>query len=276
MNEIEITIIAPAHNEADNLRQLVEEIESAMMPTERTFEFIVVDDGSTDETVSVLRELMDRRPWLRALRMRDTSSGRGHGQSAAFRAGFNAARSELIGTLDADLQNPPSDLLRLLAHLESTGADMVQGDRTASRREGLRRFLGTWVGQVFRRLVLGDTIRDTGCSLRVMKREIALRLPLEFRGVHRYIPGTVRRMGYRVEEWPVSHRGRIAGRSKYGLLNRGLAGLFDILAVRWMNRRRRPTVADEIEIASTNATSNADVQVRSESPSDSLDHVTQA
>jgi len=107
------------------------------------------------------------------------------------------------------------------------------------------RAIATWTGRTFRRVLLGDTIRDTGCSLRLMKREVALALPLEFRGMHRFIPGTARRLGYKVVEIPVTHRARTAGTSKYGLINRGVPGFFDLLAVRWMNNRRRPTVAEE-------------------------------
>jgi hypothetical protein len=123
---------------------------------------------------------------------------------------------------------------------------MVQGDRTAARRDGVVRRASSWVGRCFRRLLLGDTIRDTGCSLRVMKREVARALPLEFRGAHRFIPFTARQLGFRVAEVPVRHRARTAGRGKYGIHNRAIPGLFDCFAMRWMRSRRRGVRYEEI------------------------------
>jgi glycosyltransferase involved in cell wall biosynthesis len=239
--EVQLSVVAPAHNEEGNLAALVREITAAIEPLGLIYEIVLVDDGSTDGSATVLESLLHEQPRLRVIRMADCPPGRGQGQSAAFHAAFRAARGRLIAVLDADLQNDPADLPGLLRTLEETGADMVQGDRTARRREGLRRAISTLVGRWFRRLLLGDTIRDTGCSLRVLTREAALRLPLEFRGIHRFIPVTVRRLGYTVIEVPVNHRPRRAGVPKYGMLDRAAVGLWDCLAVRWMLRRRRST-----------------------------------
>jgi dolichol-phosphate mannosyltransferase len=134
----------------------------------------------------------------------------------------------------------------MLKRLEAEDADMVQGDRSADRRDTVVRRASSWVGRFFRRSLLGDTIRDTGCSLRVMKREVALALPLEFRGVHRFIPFTARQLGYRVVEMPVHHRPRTAGRTKYGILNRAIPGLVDCFAMRWMRSRRRGVRYEEV------------------------------
>lgn len=244
-----LSIVAPAHNEAANVAPLVREIVAAMSELGDSYEIVVVDDGSGDGTLGVLRELMAEFPQLRVVRMRATPPGKGHGQSAAFHAGFRASRGRLIATLDADLQNDPADIAPLVERLLTSGADMVQGDRSASRRErdGLVRSVSSSVGRLFRRWLLGDTIVDTGCSLRVMKREVALRMLLEFRGMHRFIPITARQLGYRVIEMPVNHRPRIAGTAKYGIWNRALPGLLDCLAVRWMHRRRRPVQFEVIE-----------------------------
>src|SRR6185436_9449249 len=116
------------------------------------------------------------------------------------------------------------------------------------RKDNLVRRAGSVVGRLFRRGLLGDTIRDTGCSLRVMKRELALALPLEFRGMHRFIPITAKHLGYRVEEMPVTHRPRVAGQTKYGfgILQRALPGLVDLFAVRYMRSRRRPVSSTEV------------------------------
>lgn len=249
-----LSVVAPAHNEQESLPQLVREIAAALDPLDLTYEILIVDDGSTDDTPAVLSGLMSEYGQLRAIRMRHTPAGRGHGQSAAFHAGFRACRGELIAVLDADCQNDPADLPPMLELMRRTAADMVQGDRTATRADSLVRKCGTVVGRVFRRLLLGDTIRDTGCSLRVMRREVALALPLEFRGMHRFIPITARHMKFHVVEMPVRHRPRTCGTTKYGMgiWQRAIPGLFDCLAVRWMSRRRRPVgfvrVEGQIEV----------------------------
>lgn len=245
-----LSVIAPAHNEEDNIVPLVEQIESALAGT--SFEIIIVDDASTDETPSRVRALQGERPHLRLISLARPSAGAGNGQSAAFKAGFAAARGELVGSLDADLQNDPADFPRLLAELERTGADFVQGDRSAARQQGDAwiRQQSSRVGRLFRRMILGDTIRDTGCSLRVMRREIAVQLPLEFKGMHRFIPVTARQLGYRVVELPVAHRPRHAGVPKYGMgiAKRAIPGLVDCFAVRWMRARRRVRI-EAVELA---------------------------
>ncbi|MCA9281722.1 MAG: glycosyltransferase family 2 protein [Phycisphaerales bacterium] len=261
LNRPLISVIAPAHNEAENIDRLVEEVGIAAEKAALVlgslregesggaggFEFIVVDDGSTDDTRALLLKLSADRPWLRVVAMTNTPPGKGNGQSAAFHAGFRAARADLVATLDADLQNDPADLVQMAELLIKHNADMVQGDRSRNRRDNFVRRWGSWVGRTFRRALLGDTIRDTGCSLRLFKREIALRLPLEFKGIHRFIPASARHMGYTVVEMPVNHRERHAGTSKYGMgiTKRAIPGLLDLFAVRWMRNRRRPVTSIE-------------------------------
>jgi glycosyltransferase involved in cell wall biosynthesis len=212
------------------------------------FEFVIVDDGSVDATRERVEALIPGRPWLRCIRMSQTPKGKGNGQSAAFYAGFRAARGRLIATLDADLQNDPADLPAMLELLKRSGADMVQGDRSHARKDNAIRKITSWVGRFFRGLILADAVRDTGCSLRVFKREIALKLPLEFRGMHRFIPVTAVKLGYHVVEMRVNHRPRTAGETKYGfgITQRAIPGLIDCFAVRWMANRRRPTAAVEV------------------------------
>lgn len=240
-----LSIIAPAHNEHDNVEPLVQEIIAAMEPAGWRYEIVIVDDGSTDTTRARLLEIARRTPALRVLAMTNTPAGKGNGQSAAFHAGFRAARGELIALLDADRQNDPADIPRLVRLLQERDVDMVQGDRSHARRDTVIRRASSFVGRTFRRWILGDTIRDTGCSLRVMKREVALAIPLEFRGMHRFIPITARQLGYRVIEERVNHRPRTAGEAKYGIWNRAIPGLIDCFAVRWMRNRRRPVTACE-------------------------------
>ena len=245
---LRLSVVAPAHNEEGNIAPLVDEVEEAIGPLGIAWEFIVVDDGSTDRTREILLGLMVERPWLRCVAMQNTPAGKGNGQSAAFHAGFRAARGALIAVLDADLQNDPADLPAMLEKLEAEGADFVQGDRSRVRQDGFVRRVGSKVGRWFRRMLLGDTIRDTGCSLRVFRREIGLALPLEFKGMHRFIPATVRILGGSIAEMRVSHRARHSGSTKYGLglLNRGVAGFVDCLAVRWMSKRVRDVSVEEV------------------------------
>lgn len=246
--DVDVSVVAPAHNEEGNIAALVDQVGRALGDAGLSFEFIIVDDGSTDRTREVVRALMDGRPWLRCIAMRDTPPGRGNGQSAAFHSGFRAARGRVIASLDADLQNDPADIPRLLSIMDREGADMVQGDRSAARRDSAVRRWGSVVGRAFRKWLLGDSIRDTGCSLRVMRREVALQIPLEFKGIHRFIPITAASLGYKVIETAVTHRPRIAGETKYGMgiTKRAIPGLLDLLAVRWMRARRRPVQSDEI------------------------------
>lgn len=243
-----VSVVAPAHNEEENIDRLVQEVHDALAPRGIAFEFIVVDDGSTDSTRAKVQSLMKDRPWLRCVAMTRTPPGKGNGQSAAFHAGFRATRGEFVAVLDADLQNDPAEIPQMLDLLLAQQADMVQGDRSHARKDNAIRKIGSWVGRVFRKMLLGDTIRDTGCSLRLMKREIAVQLPLEFRGMHRFIPVTARHLGYKVVEMPVKHRPRIAGVPKYGLgiVQRAIPGLIDCFAVRYMRNRRRPVSGVEV------------------------------
>lgn len=260
---VDLSVVAPAHNEEDNVENLVREVGDALLPLGIAFEFVIVDDGSTDSTRSRVRELAASRPWLRCIAMTRTPPGKGCGQSAAFHAGFRAARGRLVATLDADLQNDPADLPAMLDLMRKHAADMVQGDRSHARKDNAVRRIGSIVGRTFRLWLLGDPIRDTGCSLRVMKREIALRLPLEFRGMHRFIPVTARHLGYSVVEMRVNHRPRHAGQTKYGMgiVQRALPGLIDLLAVRYMRSRRRPTDYAEAPPSPAGAPGGADVRV---------------
>ncbi len=248
-SSVALSVLAPAHNEEDNVDALVREVHAALVPTGLCFEFVLVDDGSTDSTRVKTLELMATRPWLRLVAMTQTPLGKGNGQSAAFYAGFRACRGARIVVLDADLQNDPADIPAMLALMDAQRADMVQGDRSHARKDNVVRRVGSRVGRFFRRRLLGDTIRDTGCSLRIMKREVALLIPLEFKGMHRFIPVSARHLGFKVIEMPVRHRPRVAGTTKYGfgILQRALPGLIDLLVVRWMRARRRPV--DSIDVS---------------------------
>ena len=236
----------PALDEQDNVRPLVEEVGRVMAEAGIAAELIVVDDGSHDATPEQLRELMTEHHFLRVLRRPEA-----RGQSAAMHAGIAAARGAWVSFLDADLQNDPADLPAMLAEAKTRDVDLVQGDRSHARQDHAIRKLGSWIGRSARRLILGDRVRDTGCSARVLRATYARRLPLQFKGMHRFIPATVAMLGGRVSECHASHRPRHTGETKYGLglLSRGPAGLLDLLAVRWMRSRLRDTAAEELTAA---------------------------
>jgi len=248
-SKIHLSVVAPAHNEEENIDELIKQVDEALSPTGITFEFVIVNDGSTDDTKEKILAHQPHRPWVRCVSMTNTPAGSGNGQSAAFHAGFRATKGRMIAVLDADLQNDPADIPMMLELMEESNAHFIQGDRSAARSQGDAKIrqLGSWVGRKFRLWILGDTITDTGCSLRVMNREIALALPLEFKGMHRFIPATARHLGYTVIEMPVSHRHRHAGTPKYGMgiTKRALPGLIDLFAVRYMRNRRKPVTSIE-------------------------------
>jgi glycosyltransferase involved in cell wall biosynthesis len=185
---------------------------------------------------------------LRVLRLPATENG-SHGQSAAFYAGIHAAQGQIVALMDADRQNDPGDLPQMVRMLHARHVDMVQGDRSANRLDSAPRRLASAAARQCRRWLIGDPIRDSGCSLRVMRRDVALRLPLNYRGMHRYIPALARILGFQIVEVSVRHRARVAGRAKYGFLNRALPGFIDLLVVRWMESRLVPIDAERVSPA---------------------------
>jgi glycosyltransferase involved in cell wall biosynthesis len=223
-----VSVVVPAYNEAENLPALLAEIAPALASLGRPHEIVLVDDGSTDATPSVLAALRPRYPALRVVRFR-----RNAGQSAAFLAGFAAARGEVVVTLDADLQNNPADIPGLVRRLE--GHDAVLGVR-AKRRDSILRRASSRVANAVRRSATGDGLADVGCSLKAFRREHVLDLP-RFNGVHRFFGTLLVWKGCRVVEVPVDHRPRRAGRAKYNLRNRAFRTLLDLLAMRWLRSR---------------------------------------
>jgi len=226
MNEsVYLSLVVPAYNEQEVVPALLERVEPALQQTQKSFEMIVVDDGSTDQTPQMLKEAMTTRPWLRVIRM-----GRNGGQSAAFDAGFKAARGEIIATIDADLQNDPEEIPRLLPMLE--GYDMITGWRAKRKDTRFRRFQ-TKAANRIRNWISQETIQDSASSLKVYRRHCLDGLQL-YTGMHRFMPTLVKMRGYKVLETPVKHSPRFAGTAKYGFRNRAWRAFCDLLAVRWM------------------------------------------
>ncbi|MEM7624398.1 MAG: glycosyltransferase family 2 protein [Planctomycetota bacterium] len=246
-DRFDLSVVTPARNECGNLTPLVAEIQDAFAGSALRIQIVVVDDGSTDGTAKELVTLLAEHPNLRVLKHELPL-----GQSLSLHAGFAAASALLVATLDADLQNDPADLPRMVRRLQNERADLVQGDRTANRRDHFARRSASAVGRWARRVIVGDRVRDTGCATRVMRRTFAVRLPLDRPGMHRFIPACVAGLGGRVIETPVNHRPRHAGKTKYGtgLIKRGLPGLRDCFVVRGLIRRERARTPADVPGAS--------------------------
>lgn len=220
----------PVYNERENLAPLLSEIAAALRPVLPAYEVLAIDDGSTDGSREELRRLRPAHPELRLVGFE-----RNAGQTAAFAAGFRAARGPVVVTLDADLQNDPADIPALLAELERTGAGAVAGFRL-NRRDTAWKRLQSRIANGVRNWLTAERIRDTGCSLKAFRAEAIRDLPL-FHGMHRFLPTLVRMNGGTVAEVPVRHRPRRFGATKYGMWNRVFRALADAFAVRWMQRR---------------------------------------
>jgi dolichol-phosphate mannosyltransferase len=223
-----LSLVIPAYNEQENVEALLQRVGTALGQVGRPFEVIIVDDGSTDQTPKLLNDAMARLPWLRVLRLLKNS-----GQSAAFDAGFKAARGDVVATIDADLQNDPEEIPRLLPMLD--GSDMVTGWRR-DRQDTKFRKVQTRIANRIRNWISDETIQDSASSLKLYKRHCLEGLHL-FTGAHRFFPTLVKMRGYTVREEPVKHSPRHAGTAKYGFRNRALRAFVDLLAVRWMKKR---------------------------------------
>ncbi|MGE5612352.1 MAG: glycosyltransferase family 2 protein [Bacillota bacterium] len=233
-----LSLVIPAYNEQESIPALLSRVASALAQLGRPFEVIIVDDGSTDNTPALLQEGLRKYAFLRVLRLERNS-----GQSAAFDAGFKAARGEVIATIDADLQNDPEEIPRLLPMLKDY--DMVTGWRQ-KRVDSQFRLIQTRVANWIRNWISDETIQDSASSLKVYKRQCLEGLQL-YSGMHRFLPTLVKMRGYTVLETPVKHSPRFAGTAKYGLRNRALRALVDLLAVRWMKMRYIRYQAHEVQ-----------------------------
>jgi dolichol-phosphate mannosyltransferase len=226
---IDVSLVIPVYNERENLAPLLDEIRTALAG--RRYEVVAVNDGSTDGSLEELKALKAHRPELHIV-----SFAANAGQTAAFAAGFRAARGAVIVTLDADGQNDPADVPALLETLAKSGATAVAGYR-AARADSAWKRLQSRIANGVRNRLNRETIRDTGCSLKAFRADALRALPL-FAGMHRFLPTLVKMHGGTVTEVPVGHRPRRGGTTKYGMWNRVFRSLADALAVRWMQRRQ--------------------------------------
>jgi dolichol-phosphate mannosyltransferase len=228
MNQISATpavsVVVPVFNEEENISILQSELSVALSGLD--YEIVFVDDGSTDRSFAKIASA----PRTRVLQFEKNA-----GQSAALYAGIRAARGQTIVMIDSDLQNDPADIPRLIEEI-SRGADLACGYR-ARRKDTLTKRLTSRIANLVRSRFTKDYVRDTGCTLKAMRRECIDTL-VPFKGMHRFIPALIRGAGYRLVEIPVNHRPRRFGQTKYGFGSRAVRATMDMFGVRWLLSRR--------------------------------------
>ena len=229
---MDLSIIIPAHNEDENVTTLCRELTGVLSVLKKTYEIIFIDDGSTDRTFSILANLAKENGDVRVIKFR-----KNFGQTAALDAGFKAARGKTIIAMDADLQNDPADIAPLLQKIQQ-GFDVVSGWRRERQDSYSKRMISAGAN-LLRKILLHDTIHDSGCMLKAYRREAVEHLDL-YGEMHRFIPALVEARGFRIGELVVHHRPRHAGVSKYRL-SRVLKGFMDMLVIKfWMQYGTRP------------------------------------
>ena len=219
-----ISVVIPLYNEQDNIEPLQNEVAAALAGID--YELILIDDCSSDDTVKNIA----RRPEVRVIEFAKNT-----GQSAAMYAGIYAAKGDVIVLLDGDRQNDPADIPKLLAEIEK-GADLVCGYR-ANRKDTTFKRIQSRIANFVRSRFTGDGVRDTGCTLKAMRRDCREAL-VPFYGMHRFIPALIKGMGYTLAEVPTHHRPRTTGVSKYGFGNRAWKATCDMFAVKWLLTRQ--------------------------------------
>lgn len=233
-----LSVVVPVRNEQDNIAPLITEIRAALDGVV-DYEIIYVNDGSTDATPQKLAEMRQTCPQLRVVRHAQSC-----GQSTAVRSGVKAAKGEWIATLDGDGQNDPADIPKLIAALEE-GVELVGGNRRHARRDTWIKRISSIIANGVRSRLLQDDTPDTGCGLKLFRRDVFLDLPY-FDHMHRFLPALVIRRGGRVVSVHANHRPRARGVSNYGTLDRLMVGIVDLFGVMWLQRRaKRPIVSEE-------------------------------
>lgn len=238
--QIDISVVVPVKDEAENAMPLAREIDRAI-GRETPAEIIFVDDGSTDGTATALSTLKASIPRLRIIK-----HGRNMGQSRAVRTGVCAAKGEVVVVLDGDGQNDPADIPALVAEFGKAGAGrlgLVQGQRT-KRQDSLKKKAASRLANRIRRGLLHDGASDVGCGLKALRREAFLALPY-FDHMHRYMVALMLREGFEVRFVEVNHRPRLHGTSKYGVWDRLIVGITDVMGVRWLQHRHGGAVETE-------------------------------
>ena len=226
--EIDISVVIPVYNEEKNLPILIPQLAQVLEPLRKSYEMIFVDDGSTDESRKILKGMLPQYPQIRVLGFKKNC-----GETAAGAAGLKEARGKIVVTIDADLQNDPKDIPRMLELLNEY--DMVTGWREKREDSWVKRVTSQIANRI-RNWLSGEIIRDSGCTFRAYKRECLQNLKL-YKGMHRFMPTLVKMEGFRVIEIPIAHHPRKFGASKYTTWNRMWRAFVDLLAVKWMKSR---------------------------------------
>ena len=226
----QISVVVPVRNEEGNVASLIGEISAALKDIQ--YEIIYVDDGSTDNTYSQLKSQQAQFPQLKIV-----GHAQSCGQSTAVRTGVKAAQYAWVATLDGDGQNDPADIPKLMAAIVE-GIDLVGGNRRASRRDTWVKRLSSVIANTVRSKMLRDDTPDTGCGLKLFRRDAFLDLPY-FDHMHRFLPALIKRRGGKIISVPVAHRNREHGKSNYGTIDRLMVGIVDLFGVAWLQRRAK-------------------------------------
>ena len=232
----EISVVVPVKNEQDNVVSLIAEIDAALSKVKH--QIIYVNDGSTDATLSTLKQLQKKYKQLRVI-----SHQQSCGQSTAVRTGVRFARYDWVATLDGDGQNNPADIPKLIDAV-SEGVELVGGNRRLSRRDTFIKRISSVIANTVRSAMLRDDTPDTGCGLKLFQREAFLDLPY-FDHMHRFLPALIKRRGGKIVSVHVQHRNREHGKSNYGTIDRLIVGIVDLFGVAWLQRRAKLPKAKE-------------------------------
>lgn len=233
---IQYSVVIPLKNEESNIAELIQELEPVMNGLNQKWELICIDDGSTDGTKKVLKEIATKKDYLRVIEF-----SKNYGQSSAFDAGFKAAKGTFIITLDGDRQNDPADIPKMIPLIEN--ADLVCGIRRKRKDPWNKRIISK-IANSIRRWLCEDGVQDTGCSLKIYRKEALQKIKM-YHGMHRFLPALFKIEGFNIAEIPVNHRERTQGISKYNFFNRSFNTVADLLAVRWMKKRHLKYLLEE-------------------------------
>jgi glycosyltransferase involved in cell wall biosynthesis len=224
---MDLSVVIPIYNEKENIPKLYEELKEVLDKLNKSYEIIFVDDGSTDGSYEILKELAQKDPHVKVIRFR-----RNYGQTAAMYAGFQYAEGDVIVTMDGDLQNDPKDIPKLLEKIEE-GYDIVSGWRKNRKDNFLTRTLPSKIANWLISKVTGVELHDYGCTLKAYRKEVAKNYRL-YGDMHRFLPAVAKSFGAKVTEIVVNHRPRLYGKSKYGI-GRTIRVILDILLVKFLN-----------------------------------------
>ncbi len=224
----QFTIVVPVYNEEDNLLRVEAELLAYAKISTKSTNFLFVNDGSKDKSQQLIEDICGRNPEFSAISFKEN-----RGLSAAIKAGFDYTTTELVGYIDSDLQTAPSDFNLLLEHIEENA--LVTGVR-ANRKDTFVKNMSSKIANGIRRSFTNDGMDDTGCPLKVIKTEYAKRIPM-FDGLHRFLPAMILLQHGKVKQVPVQHFPRVAGKAKFGVLNRLVGPLMDCFAYLWMKKK---------------------------------------